>query len=228
MKWAPLPVGALLFLGAVGLVLLFAILRPGPAIVVGVVVLLLAPGRWWRWRTRRFRKGVRAIQSGDLVKGTAELEEFVEGIGDTERFDRIQPLFNLGKRYPYRAAALSNLGVAALTAGDVGGASDLQAARSRFEEAIAVDADYVQAHYGLAMTAWLTGDHAGAAAEAERALAIRPAYLPARLLLATVRRDAGDEAGAQEVLEPLRRDGKDPEKLLARFAGRWSAPERPE
>ena len=221
MRWAPLPVGALLFLGGVGLVLASALLRPGPAIIVAVVVLLLAPGRWWRWRTRRFRRGVKAIQRGDLEAGRAELEAFLDGIGDAEPFDRFQPLFNLGKRYPYRAAALGNLGVAELTAGDAGGISDLEAARSRFDQAISVDPDYVQAHYGLAMTKWLTGDHAGAAAEAERALALRPAYLPARLLLATVRRKSGDEVGAQEALEPLRGRGREPEELMARFEGRW-------
>lgn len=221
MKWAPLPVGALLFLGAVGLALAFALLRPGPAIIVAVIVLLLAPGRWWRWRTRRFRRGVRAIQRGDLEAGRADLEAFLAGIGDPARFDRIQPVFNLGKRYPYRAAALSNLGVAELTAGDAGGVSDLETARSRFDEAISVAPDYVQAHYGLAMTAWLTGDHAGAVANAERALALRPAYLPARLLLATARRESGDEEGALEALEPLRERGKDPGELMARFEGRW-------
>lgn len=221
MKWAPLPVGALLLLGAVGLVLLFALLRPGPLIVVGVVVLLFAPGRWWRWRTRRFRKGVRAIQRGDPSTGEAELEAFLEGIKDAERFDRIQPLFNLGKRYPYRAAALSNLGVAELTAEAAGAARGLETARGRFEEALAVDPGYVQAHYGLAMTARLTGDAPRAESEAERALALHSGYLPARLLLATVRRELGDDAGAEEALEPLRQRGKDPEALMDGFSQRW-------
>ncbi len=220
MKWAPLPVGALLLLGAVGLVLLFALLRPGPLIVIGVVALLFAPGRWWRWRTRRFRKGVRAIQRGDLSAGTAELEAFLDGIKEAERFDRIQPLFNLGKRYPYRAAALSNLGVAELTSPS-GGGTDLETARERFEQALAVDPGYVQAHYGLAMTARLAGDAPRAESEAERALALHSGYLPARLLLATVRRERGDDAGAEEALEPLRRRGKDPEALMAGFQTRW-------
>jgi tetratricopeptide (TPR) repeat protein len=213
----------MLFVGAVGLVLALALLRPGPGIVIGVVVLFFAPGRWWRWRTRRFRKGVRAIQRGDLTTGRAELEAFLDGIGDAERFERIQPLFNLGKRYSYRAAALSNLGVATLTIGDRGGEADLERARARFDEALAVDADYVQARYGLAMVALLSGDAPGAEVEAERALALRPGYLPARLLLATVRRERGDEAGADEALEPLRRRGKDPETLMDGFRQRWSS-----
>lgn len=217
----PLPVGAMLFVGAVGLVLVFALLRPGPAIVIVVVVLLFAPGRWWRWRTRRFRKGVRAIQRGDLAMGQAELQTFLDGIGDAERFERIQPLFNLGKRYSYRAAALSNLGVATLTIGDRADEADLERARVRFDEALAVDADYVQARYGMAMVALLRGDAAGAETEAERALALRPGYLPARLLLATARRERGDDAGADEALEPLRRRGKDPEALLTNFQTRW-------
>ena len=221
MKWAPLPVGAFLFLCAVGVVLAFALLRPGPLIVIGVVVLLFAPGRWWRWRTRRFRKGVRAIQRGDLASGQAELEAFLDGIVDPERFDRLQPLFNLGKRYSYRAAALSNLGVAALTAEGEGGKPDIPTARARFEDALAVDPEYVQAHYGLALAAWLTGDAARAATEAERALGLRPGFLPARLMLATVRREQGDEAGVEQVLEPLRRKGKDPEALLTSFGSRW-------
>lgn len=223
MKWAPLPVGALLFLGAVGFVLAFALLRPGPLIVIGIVVLLFAPGRWWRWRTRRFRKGVRAIQRGDLATGQTELEAFLDGIRDVERFERVQPLFNLGKRYSYRAAALSNLGVATLTLAGPDGELDLVRARTRFEEALAVDVEYVQAHYGLAMVSRLMGDGAGAEAEAERALALRPGYLPARLLLAMVRRERGDEAGVEEALEPLRRKGKDPEALLERFGERWSS-----
>lgn len=223
MKWAPLPVGAFLLLGAIGLVLAFALLRPGPLIVIGVIVLLFAPGRWWRWRMRRFRKGVRAIQRGDLTAGQTELEAFLDGIGDTERFERIQPLFNLGKHYSYRAAALNNLGVAALTAGGPGGQPDLETARSRFEEALAVDPGYVQAHYGLAMTAWLRGDAVGAETDADRALALHPGYLPARLLLATVRRERGDDAGADEALEPLRRQGKDPEVLMEGFGQRWSS-----
>jgi len=223
MKWAPLPVGALLFLGAVGFVLAFALLRPGPLIVIGVVVLLFAPGRWWRWRTRRFRKGVRAIQRGDLATGQTELEAFLDGIRDVERFERVQPLFNLGKRYSYRAAALSNLGVATLTLAGPDGEFDLERARTRFEEALAVDVEYVQAHYGLAMVSRLMGDGVGAEAEAERALALRPGYLPARLLLAMVRRERGDEAAVEEALEPLRRKGKDPEALLERFGERWSS-----
>jgi tetratricopeptide (TPR) repeat protein len=222
LRWAPLPVGAFLFLGAVGLVLAFAFLRPGPVIVIGVIVLLFAPGRWWRWRLRRFRRGVRAIQRGDLTAGRAELETFLDGIGDPERFERIQPLFNLGKRYSYRAAALSNLGVAALTAEPGGAAAlDLQTAGARFEEALTVDPDYVQAHYGLAMVSRLTGDTTGAETEAERALALNPGYLPARLLLATVRRERGDIAGADQALEPLSRHGKDPENLMDAFRQRW-------
>jgi Tfp pilus assembly protein PilF len=91
----------------------------------------------------------------------------------------------------------------------------------RFDEALAVDADYVQARYGLAMVALLRGDAAGAETEAERALALHPGYLPARLLLATARRERGDDAGADEALEPLRRQGKDPETLLTSFESRW-------
>ncbi len=215
MRWKPLPLAAGLYLGAVAVVLGLAIWRPGALVVVAVVVLLLGPGRWWRWRTRRFRRGVRAIRRGDLAAGRGELEAFLEQIRDDPRFDRLQPLFNLGKRYSYRAAALSNLGVADISSGRA------DRALERFEQALAIDPGSVQAQFGVGLARRQAGDLAGAARAADRALMIRPGYLPARLLLALARRESGDRRCAEAALEPLREDGADPEELLARFVARW-------
>ena len=55
MKVAPF------LLGALGVLLLLLYWSPGAGVVAGIVVLLLLPGRWWRWRTRRFRRGLRAL-----------------------------------------------------------------------------------------------------------------------------------------------------------------------
>ena len=45
---------------------------------------------------------------------------------------------------------------------------------------------------------------------------------PARLLLATLRRERGDETGTEELLEPLRRTGKDPDAFMESFSQRWA------
>ncbi len=205
---------------AIGLVLLFAwlvaLLRPGLWLLVVAVLVLLAPGRWWRWRTRRFRRGVKALRAGDRDRARREFEAFLEEIDGDASFERLQPLFNLGRRYSYRGAALGNLGVAELEEGRP------KAALTRFRAALELDPRAVRPRYGEAAALRLLGRLEEAEESAAAALALRRRYVAARLLLALIRRERGDEAGAEEALGPLREEGEDPEPLLERLRAQWN------
>ena len=109
-----MPGAAAAFLVVVAGFLLLAFLQPSPWLLAVLAVAALAPGRWWRWRTRRFRRGVRALEDGRPADAREELEAFLADVEGDRFFRRIQPVFNLGRRYSYRAAALSNLGLADL------------------------------------------------------------------------------------------------------------------
>lgn len=210
-----MPRAAPFLLAAVGLLLLLLFLFPGLWALAALAVLLLLPGRWWRWRTRRFRRGVRAIRQGKPLEARGELEAFLREIEGDEGFERVQPWFNLGQRYSYRAAAESNLGVTWLQAGDAG------RALRHFLRAREVDPANAQAAFGEAAARRCLGQLADAERAAARAVELRPTYLPARLVLAAVRRARGDEAGAEEALAPVRREGKDPQALLERLDAQW-------
>lgn len=209
-------------LAAVGVVLLLAwlvaVLRPGWWAVAAILLLLLAPGRWWRWRIRGFRRGVKALRAGDTDRARRELEAFLDEWERDPGLARVQPLFNLGRRYSYRAAALGNLGVVALEEGRPGEA--LGAFRAALEE----DPAAVRVRYGEAAALRLLGRAEEAERSAAEALERHPRYVAARLLLALIRRERDDEAGAEEALRPLREEGEEPEPLLERLRGRWSAP----
>lgn len=211
----PLPAVAPFLLAAVGLVLVLGAWRPGIGVVAVVVVALLSPGRWWRWRTRRFRRGLRALRRGDPRTAREELTTFLEEIDRDPRFHRAQPFFNLGRVYPYAAAALSNLGVAELKLGDP------ERALRRYRAATSQAPDFVSARYGEAMALRLLKRPEDAEAAALKALEAKPSYVAARLLLALLRRARGDEAGADQALQAVRSAGQDPEELLHRLESEW-------
>lgn len=204
-------------LGAVALVLVLAALRPGWAVVGAVVALLLLPGRWWRWRTRRFRRGVKALRRGDTGDAQDELESFLAETEHDERFARLQPWFNFGRPYPYVAAARSNLAIAALREGE------LERARREFERALTEAPDFLQALYGLGVVHWRAGRLEEAEAAALRAVEVSGSYVPARVLVGVVRRERGDEAAAEETLEAIRERGHEADDLVRRFREEWGA-----
>lgn len=203
---------------AVAIALLLAVARPGWAIVMGAVALLLLPGRWWRWRTRGFRRGVKALRRGELGRAREELEAFLEETEGDERFHRLQPWFNLGRTYPYVAAARSNLGIAALREGET------ELARWEFVRALAAAPGFVQALYGLGVAHWSAGRLDEAEEAALRAIEARGSYVPARVLLGVIRRERGDAAGAEEALEAIHERGHEADVLLDRFMTEWEAP----
>ena len=207
-------------LAALAVLLLLLYWSPGAGVVAGIVVLLLLPGRWWRWRTRRFRRGVRALKQGEPAAARAELEAFLRDIEGDTTFDRWQPLFNLGRRYSYAGAAHSNVGVAWLHEGRPERALD------HFEIARRLDAGSAQAVFGEAAARRRLGQLRRAEKAAERAVELRPRYLAAKLLLAAVRRERGDLDGAEEVLRPVTEEGHDPVELTERMLAQW--PDRDE
>lgn len=131
------------------------------------------------------------------------------------RFDRWQPIFNLGRRYSYPGAAHANIGVTWLHEGEPA------KALHHFEIARRLDETSAQAAFGEAAARRRLGQLRKAEKAAERATELRPSYLPARLLLAEIRRERGDEEGAAEVLRPLAEDGQDPESLIQEMLSQW-------
>lgn len=204
-------------LAALAIVLLLAAVRPGWGVLVAILALLLLPGRWWGWRTRHFRHGVKALRRGETEEARRELEAFLAEAEGDERFDRLQPWFNLRRRFPYVAAARSNLGIAALRSGD------LAAATAAFERALEVAPRFVQALYGLGIARWREGRLTEAEEAALRALEVRGSYMPARVLLAAIRHERGDRAGFEEAVEGIQERGHDAEALIRRLEAEWGA-----
>ena len=202
-------------LGALAIVLLLAYWRPAASVVVAILFLLFLPGRWWRWRTRRFRSGLRTLKAGQPATARAEFERFLADIEGNERFERLQPVFNLGRRYSYAGAAHANIGVTLLHEGEPA------QALGHFETARRLDESSAQAAFGEAAARRRLGQLRKAEKAAERAVELRSSYLPARLLLAAIRRERGDEDGAAAVLEPLVEDGQDPETLMRKMLDQW-------
>ncbi len=202
-------------LGALAIVLLLAYWRPTAGVVVGILFILFLPGRWWRWRTRRFRNGLRMLKAGEPTAARAEFERFLTDIEPNQRFERWQPIFNLGRRYSYAGATHANIGVTLLHDGDPARALE------HFETARRLDASSAQAVFGEAAARRRLGQLRKAEKAAERAVELRPSYLPARLLLAAIRRERGDDTGAAAVLEPLAEEGRDPEKLMQEMLDQW-------
>ena len=133
-------------LGALAIVFLLAYWRPGAGVVVGILLLLFLPGRWWRWKTRRFHRGLRALKSGDSVTARSAFERFLTEMERDPRFERWQPVFNLGRRYSYPGAAHANIGVTWLHEGEPA------KALRHFETASRLDASSAQAAFGEAAT----------------------------------------------------------------------------
>ncbi|MFQ5747427.1 MAG: tetratricopeptide repeat protein [Gemmatimonadota bacterium] len=200
---------------AVGLLLGLVALRPPGWVVLGLIVLAFVPGRWWRWRTRRFRRGLRALRGGRLERARAELEAFLRDIEADPRFLRVQPWFNLGRPYPYEVAARANLGVVDLRRGHP------RRALEHFRTALETEPGWLPARHGEAAALRLVGDGSGAEAAARAVLEARPSYLPARLLLAVLLRERGATEAAERTLTPLREKGKDPEVLIGRLLRQW-------
>ncbi len=202
-------------LGALAIVLMLAYWRPGAGVVVAILLLLLLPGRWWRWKTRRFHRGLRALKGGAASEARAEFEQFLSEFEGEPRLDRLQPVFNLGRRYSYGGAAHANIGVTWLHEGEP------DKALRHFEIARRLDETSAQAAFGEAAARRRLGQLRKAEKAAERATELRPSYLPARLLLAEIRRARGDEEGAAEVLRPLAEDGRDPDSLIQEMLSQW-------
>lgn len=202
-------------LAAIAVVLLLAYWRPGVGIVAGLIVLLLLPGRWWRWRTRRFRRALRMLKAGQPAEARTELELFLAEVAGDPGFERWQPLFNLGRRYSYPGAAHANIGVAWLHQGAP------EEALRHFLIAGRLDESSAQAAFGEAAARRRLGQLPEAEKAAERATELRPSYLPARLLLAAIRRERGDDRGAAELLGPLSEEAGDPEPLIREMLSQW-------
>lgn len=217
----PMPVGIGLLLAAIAFVLMLAMVQPRLGVLLAMAVALFLPGRLWQWRLRHFNRGVRALEDGEPGKARAELETFLEGIEDDAFFHRVQPLFNLGQPYSYRAAALSNLGLATLEEGEP------RSALERFRSAIDEDPEHAQAHYGRALALRRLGDLEAAEAAAGAALEVRPGYLAAHALLGVIRRERGDEEGAERALEAIREDLADPAAMVRQVTHLWPGPDAP-
>ena len=202
-------------LGALAIVLLLAYWRPAASVVVAILFLVFLPGRWWRWRTRRFRSGLRMLKAGQPAAARAEFERFLADVEGNVIFERWQPVFNLGRRYSYAGAAHANIGVTLLHEGRP------EEALSHFETARRLDESSAQAIFGEAAARRRLGQLRKAEKAAARAVELRPRYLPARLLLAAIRRERGDEGGAARVLEPLVEGGQDPETLMRQMLDQW-------
>lgn len=209
------PLIAPALLAALVLLLILLLFRPPGWLLILFLVLLFVPGRWWYWKTRRFRRGLRQLKRGETGSARSELEAFLFQVARESNFRRVQPYFNLGRSYPYRAAAHSNLGVCDLMEGKA------EPALVRFRVALAEDPAWVPALYGASVALKLLGQPEQAEVSARQALALRPSYMAARLLLGSLLTEAGRSAEAEEVLAPIAADGQDPEALLQALDDQW-------
>lgn len=179
------------------------------------LVALFLPGRWWHWKTRRFRRGLRRLRRGDAGEARSEFEAFLFQVTREPNFRRVQPYFNLGRSYPYQVAGRANLGVCDLLQGKP------DAALEKFRAALAEEPSWVPARYGEAVALKLSGQPAEAERSARQVLELRPSYLAARLLLGSLLQESGRQAEADEVLAPIVADGRDPEALLQALDNQW-------
>jgi len=202
-------------IATLGLLLVLLLFRPPGWVMVLFLVALFLPGRWWHWKTRRFRRGLRRLKRGDAGEARSEFEAFLFQVARGSNFRRVQPYFNLGRSYPYEAAARANLGVCDLLLGKS------EAALEKFRVALAEEPSWVPARYGEAVALKLLGQTAAAEQSARQALELRPSYLAARLLLGSLLQDSGSHAEAAEVLAPIVEEGRDPEALLQALDDHW-------
>jgi len=206
-------------IAALGLLLVLLLFRPPGWVMVLFLVVLFLPGRWWHWKTRRFRRGLKLLRRGDAGGARSELEAFLFQVAREPNFRRAQPYFNLGRSYPYRVAAVANLGICDLNQGRA------DAALEKFRAALAEEPSWVPARYGEAVALKLVGQLEAAEQSARQALDLRPSYLAARLLLGSMLKESDRQAEADEVLAPIVEEGRDPEALLQALDDQWGVGE---
>lgn len=202
-------------IAALGLLLVLLLFRPPGWVMILFLLLLFLPGRWWHWKTRRFRRGLRLLRSGDAGAARSEFEAFLFQVARETNFRRTQPYFNLGRSYPYAAAAQSNLGICDVYQGRS------EAALGRFRAALREEPQWMPARYGEAVAFKLLGEPAAAERSARAALELKPSYVAARLLLGSLLQDLGRDEEALDVLGPLVEEGHDPEALLQALEDQW-------
>ena len=202
-------------LAALVLLLVLLVVRPAGWILILFLFLLFLPGRWWHWKTRRFRRGLKRLKRGDAGEARSEFEAFLFQVAREPNFRRVQPYFNLGRSYPYVAAAQANLGVCDLHQGRPADALE------RFRAALEEESTWVPARYGEAVALKALGRRADAEAAARAALELRPSYLAARLMLGSLLRQDGREAEAAGILAPVAEKGRDPDALLQALDHQW-------
>ncbi len=214
----------LAFLIGLGVLLVLLSLGVRPGFIVAVAGLALAPGLWWRWRTREFRHGVRALRKGRTDAARDHFQRFLADAEADDRFLRWQPFFNLGRPYDYVAGAHNNLGVLALRRGD------REEARARFRTTLDRAPGFVQGHYGMAASRLIEGDLDAATEAARAGLGVEPGNRPCAILLALCHAERGDRAAAEEVLDGLTKpiSWEDARSMWAKMYRFWRADERAE
>lgn len=205
--------GALLLAYALGL---------GAGVLLVLGALLLGPTLWWRWKTREFRRGMRALRRGQRREAESWFDLFLQRTERDGGFLRYQPVFNLGRPYDYRAAAHNNLGVLHLRAGK------RDAARREFDRALASSPRFAPACYGRGALHLLEGDLAAAEASAREGLRAEPGHRPCSVLAALCRAELGDREGAEALLASLRKpiDWESARHLWAQMYSFWGAEDR--
>ena len=64
-------------IATLGLLLVLLLFRPPGWAMLLFLVALFLPGRWWHWKTRRFRRGLRQLKRGDAGEARSEFEAFL-------------------------------------------------------------------------------------------------------------------------------------------------------
>ncbi len=206
----------------IGALILMLTLGVGAQLLAALGLIVLAPGFWWRHKTREFRSGVRYLRRGDGENAENHFRSFLLTAAREGGFLRYQAFFNLGRPYDYVAAAHNNLGALALQAGD------RSTARREFDAAIALGTAFAPAYFGRAGVNLLEGDLGAAEEDAGAGLSAEPRYRPCSILLALIRAERGDSVGAEEVLAGLRTPiSLDDARLLwAEMYDQWKAKDR--
>lgn len=209
----------ILGVGALVILLTVGVRAPG---LVALGLLVVGPGLWWRWRTREFRRGVRALRRGDGREAAARFQRFLEDVRRDGGFLRYQPFFNLGRPYDYVAAAHNNLGALSLREGD------RTAARRHFEAALDRPGRFPPARYGRAALNLLESNLEEAESDARAGLEADPRHRPSRILLALILAEADDRQSAEEALAGLRKplDWDEARDLWSKMYRYWQAEAR--
>ncbi|MEE9246614.1 MAG: hypothetical protein V3U63_10470 [Gemmatimonadota bacterium] len=215
------PAVVALFGGIAVLLVLFTLgIKARALLVVGLLV--LAPGFWWRWKTREFRRGIRALRRGEAELSREHFRGFLGAVEHHSGFLRYQPFFNLGRPYDYVAAAHNNLGALALQSGD------RVTARREFEAAIGRRTGFAPAYYGRAAVSLLDGDLEDAESAARAGLVFEPRYRPCAILVALCQAERGDRSAAEASLAGLSKpmNWNEAPILWAKMYHLWGEPDR--